>query len=102
MNKHLQRKILSHEHDDTLLQLEKVNIYTHRVRLQGHVCMCSGLEDHLFYTTYMYVSKLITQVNAFPLQLQTFIKDLREITNDIRRQETAAVPNQQLLAPFTI
>ena len=32
-------------------------------------------------------------------QLQTFIKDLTEITNDIKRKESAAVPNQQLLAP---
>ena len=33
------------------------------------------------------------------LQIQKFIKDLTEITNDIKRQESAAVPNQQLLAP---
>jgi chromosome segregation ATPase len=57
MYKHLQRKIPPQEHEDTLLQLEK---------------------------------------------LQTFIKDLTEITNDIKRRESAAVPNLQLLAPVNL
>lgn len=33
----------------------------------------------------------------FSSQIQTFIKDLTEITNEIKRQETATVPNKELL-----
>jgi hypothetical protein len=35
-------------------------------------------------------------------KLQTFIKDLTEITNDIKRKESAAIPNAQLLAPVNL
>ncbi|XP_065893141.1 coiled-coil domain-containing protein 42 homolog [Dysidea avara] len=53
INKHLQRKVPIQEADQTLLQLDKI---------------------------------------------QMFIKDLTEITHDIQRRESAAVPNMQLLA----
>lgn len=35
-------------------------------------------------------------------KVQTFIKDLTEITNDIKRKESANVPNLQLLAPVNL
>ncbi len=41
-------------------------------------------------------------VSSCPLQIQMFIKDMTEITNDIKRQASAAVPNPQLLAPVTL
>ena len=35
--------------------------------------------------------------DLFNPQIQTFIKDLTEITNEIKRHESAAAPNPQLL-----
>ena len=43
-----------------------------------------------------------SKVNGSSVQLQTFIKDLTEITNDIKRKESAAIPNAQLLAPVNL
>jgi len=35
-------------------------------------------------------------------KIQTFIKDLTEITHEIQRHESAAVPNLQLLGPINV
>ena len=68
--KHLRKKIPAQEADNTLLQLDKVS----RSKL------------------------LFALLDKLPPQIKVFIKDLTEITHEIKRHESAAVPNVKLLA----
>ena len=55
------------------------------------------------YCIYTYVP-LGPKLNTPTLipQIQTFIKDLTEITHEIQRHKLAAVPNLQLLGPINV
>ena len=45
---------------------------------------------------------LLTNMLCLIFQIHAFIKDLTDITNEIKRHESAVVPNPQLLGPVNV